>query len=107
MDIKNKKVNYDIQNTFDKYNKNILDAENSKQFKLTLSKNLFFLSIIMTLLNYIYFYNLPPSMVEVNIIIVCIFLFFVSMSLFAIAICPSCGNNSMDTIVEFDFSDDD
>ena len=71
-----------LKHILEKYNKNIEDAKSKKQFKYTLSKNIFFIAVLLFIFQVIYFNKSYPSPLESYFIFGYYFLFFVSSLIF-------------------------
>lgn len=93
-----------MKQTLEQYNKKIKDEKDKKQFKYTLSKNIFFMAVVMLLFKFVYFYKMPVSLFEIYLKITIIFLFIVSFFIF-MSLFTNHGESCED-YDEIDFDDD-
>ena len=94
-----------MRQTLAQYNKKIKDEENKKQFKYTLSKNIFFVAIVMLLFKFVYFYKTPASIFEIYLKITIVSLFIVSFFIFVSIFMEKRESYGHDVWIEF--GDDD
>ena len=78
----NKKIHNEFKHILDTYTKKTKEEEDKKQFQYTLSKNIFFSAVVILVFKLVYFSIYDPSILEVYLSFVHIFLFVVSFFLF-------------------------
>lgn len=88
-----------MRETLGQYNKKIKDEEDKKQFKYILSKNIFFMAVVLLLFKFVYFCKTSASIFEIYLKFTIVFLFIISFFLFMnlyIGNCESCEEDDDD-----------